>query len=481
MKNIATPKVLLIFSFLFLSGKIIAQRTCNCLENLDTLIKKTELNYVGYPDKVTKKSQSQYKQLIKKLRANAIKRSDPQKCFSILKEYVGFFYDKHFDLEYSVTDTAAFEYSSLTESGFVKTFANKKREAIEGLWISPDSSVKMAVYKVDATTYKAVIVQSSDNKLRTGLVYYTLTKDKDGYTFNRYDWLTPDFPVRQHGGLLHIWNFEIWGKVYPDAMTSDERSELLTWRHYNFGLNCKKLDDNNVLLTIGSFNHDDKVKEIIQKNDSLIRSTKNLIVDLRGNGGGNTGWVYLLPYFYTQPIQQGDTYLRLSPENIQANLPGIKWMAENPSTDPAWKKSYTPEYLAAYRKAYEEIPHSKNTFYTLPTMTLYADSILKTPQKIALIFDDLGGSSTEFFFYISKQSSKIVRYGEHTLGMMDYMGISQQTKLPFDDYYLLIPDRKSPWTDAAPTNKTGFIPESDLSHLPHHQWIEYIKADLEKE
>ncbi len=142
---------------------------------------------------------------------------------------------------------------------------------------------------MDAKTYKAVIIHSTDSKLRTGLVYSTLTKDKEGFTFDKYNWLTPDFPARQRGGLLKRWNFELWGKVYPDAMTESERSELSTWRNYNLGLALKKLDDKNVLLTIGSFNRDNKVQEIIQKNDSLIRNTENLIVDLRGNGGGNSG------------------------------------------------------------------------------------------------------------------------------------------------------------------------------------------------
>lgn len=222
---------------------------------------------------------------------------------------------------------------------------------------------------------------------------------------------------------------------------------------------------------------DDKIKEIIQKNDSLIRATKNLIVDLRGNGGGNSGWSYLLPYFYTQPINQGNSYLRLSPENTKSNLPGIKAMYENTPQDPRWKQSYTPEILDEYRSAYEKIPHSRAQFYKLPAQTLYSDSILKTPEKVALVFDDLGGSSTEYFFYISKQSNKVKRYGERTLGMMDYMGVSEQTILPFKDYYLQIPDRKAAWTDTVPTNSTGFIPEYDLRHLPRNQWIEFIKKD----
>lgn len=481
MQSTAFLKVILLFNLLFLIfHEANAQQTCNCLANLDTAIKKTELNYAGYPDLVNQHTQNQYKKLVEKLRVNAARQSDPQKCFAILKAYVTYFNDRHFDLEYSETDSSRFEYSNVTEADFIKNFKGKKRDAVEGIWISPDSSLKLAVYKVDHENYKAVVLKSNDAKLRPGLVYYTFKKDKHGFTFNRYNWLTPDYPVRQRGGLLYVWNFELWGKVYPDAMSEAENARLLTWRNYNYGLDCKKLDDHTVLLSIGSFNRDNKVKEIIEKNDSLIRSAKNLIVDLRGNAGGNAGWIYLMPYFYTQPIQQGKTYLRLSSENKQANIAGIKAMAEHPPTDPALKKTFTPELIDLYKKAYREIPQAEQVFYTLPSLTLYADSVLKSPEKIALVFDDLCGSSTEFFFHISKQSSKVVRYGERTLGMMDYMGTSQQTKLPFEGYYLLIPDKKSPWTATAPTNKTGFIPENKLSHLPWQQWIAHVKKDLEK-
>ncbi|RYG04673.1 MAG: hypothetical protein EOO02_05565 [Chitinophagaceae bacterium] len=312
------------------------------------------------------------------------------------------------------------------------------------------------------------------------MIYYTFAKNDKGLVFDRYDWMTPEFPVRQRGNLLYVWNFEVFGKVFPGTMTEPEKHNLGTWRNYAYGLDCRKLDNNNVLLTIGSFNRDNMIKEIIQKNDSLIRSAKHLIVDLRGNGGGNSGWSYLLPYFYTNPIIQGDSYLRLSAFNNAANLPSYKAVYENQKPDPKWKKSFTDEYRDKFKKAYEEIPLSKQTFYPIPSLDLYADTILETPQKIALIFDDLGGSSTEYFFFLSKQSSKIKRYGERTLGMMDYMGASGDTPLPFKDFYLMVPDRKATWTDTAPTNISGFIPENDLRHLPGEKWIDFIIEDLGK-
>ncbi|MCE7060775.1 hypothetical protein [Dyadobacter sp. CY343] len=53
-----------------------------------------------------------------KLRKEAAKESDPVKCFPILNAYVSFFNDKHFDIEYSITDTTRFQYSNLNEDAF---------------------------------------------------------------------------------------------------------------------------------------------------------------------------------------------------------------------------------------------------------------------------------------------------------------------------------------------------------------------------
>jgi hypothetical protein len=60
------------------------------------------------------------------------------------------------------------------------------------------------------------------------------------------------------------------------------------------------------------------------------------------------------------------------------------------------------------------------------------------PKKIALIVDELCGSSTEYFFYLSKQSKKTARYGIPTMGMMDYEGMSNRTPLPYDKFILTI-------------------------------------------
>jgi hypothetical protein len=456
------------------------QKTCNCLENLDKVIEKTELNYAGFPSMVTSKTKSKYEALVKKLKKGSAATSKPKECFNIIKEYVAYFNDKHFDFEYPVSDDSNKEYHPITEAQFRITYSEIKPRSVEGIWTNPDSTMKLAIIPKAKNVYQAVILKSNDEKLPKGLVYSTITKTAKGYTFDKYNWITPDYPLRLREGLLFMWNFEIWGREYPKPMSSAEKAELSSWKNYNFGLGISKLNEKTTLLRIASFNNDNKIREIISKNDSLIRSNENLIVDLRGNAGGNSGWFYLMPYFYTNPVDQGPSQLRLSEENTKRTLPKIKSFLDNPPIDATWKKYYTPELVSANKKAYQEIPQSKAAFYPMSSMLLTADSIAQNPRKIAVIFDDLGGSSTEFFFYISRQSKKIKRYGTHTYGMMDYMGMSEETKLPFSEFYLVMPDTKASWTDTAPINGKGFQPETDLGHLPYSKWISFVAEDMNK-
>jgi len=79
-------------------------------------------------------------------------------------------------------------------------------------------------------------------------------------------------------------------------MTAAENEELSTWKNNNNGLAFKKINAAVSYLKIPSFyDNDGKIQQLVAANDSTIRNTKYLVVDLRGNGGGNTGWVYFLP------------------------------------------------------------------------------------------------------------------------------------------------------------------------------------------
>ncbi len=454
--------------------------TCNCSENLQKLAAKTQENYAGFPAKVNPKTQDKYNKLLQKLQKEAAVISQPKACYYLLKSYIRFFEDKHFILAYNNENDFDNEQISLTETEFKNAYNAKKAAPIEGVWVNPEGTLKLAIKKTADKTFKAIVLESADKKLQAGLVYCVFTQTKNGFIAKEFDsFISTDSPARLRGNLLQIWNSSMFGRQFPQTMTATECRELDTWRNNNKGLDFKKLSDKTAYLKVTTFQaNDDKIQALVAANDSIIRATDNLIVDLTGNGGGNTGWVAFLPYFLTNPVVQYSSFVRVTPENVALKLKDLEFFVLNPI--PAEYEKYFPaEVLAAYKRAYAELPTTTQAFYPVPGVTFPLDTLLPKPKRIALLVDDLCGSSTEYFFSLSKQSTKTTTYGTNTIGMMDYEGMSVPTALPYGKYILTIPIVKSSWTDTAPIDKTGFTPDVSLKHLPIHDWVPYVQKQLE--
>ena len=125
------------------------------------------------------------------------------------------------------------------------------------------------------------------------------------------------------------------------------------------------------------------------------------------------------------------------------------------------------------------MPKTNSTFYPTPAVNFPLDTVLKLPSKVAVIVDNFGGSSTEYFFYLTKQSKKVITYGQSTVGMMDYAGMSIPTELPYQAFKLYVPIEKSSWTDLHPIDRTRFIPQIPINEK-QEKWITYIMRDLKK-
>ncbi|MGV3586570.1 MAG: S41 family peptidase [Adhaeribacter sp.] len=467
------------FCFQLLTGYGQAN-TCNCSHNLNTTIQKTEENYAGYPTKVNAKTTKDYNFLVQKLKQKAAGINEPKKCYYLIRDYIKFYEDKHFILSYrneNDYDSLVIDYA---DSYFQDKKIKNKLAPVEGIYTNPDSTITIGIKKTKAGIFQAFKIASKHDNFPKGFVYFTLTPNGRKYIVKDYNsFVSTNFPANQNGNLLYLWNYAIWGKISPQQMTAAESQELSQWQNNNNGLAFRKINADYSYLKIPTFiNNDDKIQRLVSDNDELIRNTKYLIVDLRGNGGGNTGWIHFISYFMTNPIIQESTYLRLTPENIKHKLNDIAPFATQPI--PAEMQKYFPaDILNAYKKAYQEMPAARESFYPVPSVNFPLDSITRQPEKIALIVDDFCGSSAEYFFYLSKQSRKTISYGTNTLGMMDYEGMSTPTALPYEKFSLTIPISKSSWTDKNPIDRTGFKPDIVINK-PQNEWLDFIIKDLPK-
>lgn len=475
-------KLIITFILLISTFNLLAQKDkCNCLENLKVLKSKTEENYAGFPAKVNNKTQNSYNQLTQKLLKNAATVDDPKTCFYLLKEYVRYFKDKHFVLKYyneNDFDTKKVVYD---DKYFKNAISKNNLTAIEGIWINTDTTLRIAIQKISNTTYNGIVIESKLKGIPKGLIYLTLIKQKKIYRIKEYNsFITTDVPAKQIGNLLRIWNHDLFGKIYPNKMTESEQEELNSWKNNNNGLFFKKLSAQTAYLRIPSFiNNDDKIQQLVAVSDSIIKNTPYLILDLTANGGGNAGWVSVLPYFMTNPIIQYETYLRVTPDNVKSKIADLEPFVVNP-IPVEYQKYFPNEVLEKYKTAYKELHTTQKTFYPIPSVSFPLDSVLKYPLKIAVIVDDFCGSSAEYFFSLLKQSKKAVTYGIPTIGMMDYEGMSNPTPMPYEKYILTIPITKSSWTDNKPIDQTGFKPTKVLNNIPQKGWINYIQNDLQK-
>lgn len=468
-------KVVFIFLLAFVQFGFSQTETCDCLANLSKIVQKTEENYAGFP---TKKN-ADYALLVKALKQKAAGEIYPKKCFYILKTYIRFFKDKHFVLTYR--NEKDFDNETITGvESYLET--NKvKLSSLEGVWISADSSTKIGIKKTANGVFKGIVLESKDPKLPAGLVLITLTSNGKNYIAKEYNsFSTTDVPAKQNGNLLQIWNYAMFGKIYPTSMSLEEEDELATWKNNNNGLIFKTLSPKTAYLKITTFmNNDDKIQQLVAQNDATIRNTENLIVDLTGNGGGNTGWVAFLSYFMTNSIVQPSSFLRITPENVTSKLADLEPFVKNPIPND-YKKYFPDSVLNAYKQAYTELPTTQQQFYPIPSVSFPLDSVTKNPKRIALVADDFCGSSAEYFFFIAQKSKKTKTYGTHTIGMMDYEGMSNPTQLSCSYYNLFIPNMKSSWTDKNPIDQTGFRPQVLLNHIPQNKWLDFIVKDLEK-
>jgi len=119
----------------------------------------------------------------------------------------------------------------------------------------------------------------------------------------------------------------------------------------------------------------------------------------------------------TNPIVQQPALMRVTPGNVQRKLPELEYFEKNP-IGAEYKKYFPDEVLNAYKKAYAELPTTKEHFYPIPAVTFPLDSETKQPEKVAVIVDGFCGSSTEYFISLTHQSKKVPNQVGQTLSRL---------------------------------------------------------------
>ncbi|HVX00161.1 MAG TPA: S41 family peptidase [Candidatus Babeliaceae bacterium] len=234
----------------------------------------------------------------------------------------------------------------------------------------------------------------------------------------------------------------------------------------------KDYDSTTVYLRIPTFdsNHTREIDSVLHGNNAKITAKKNLIIDIRGNGGGTDQSFYeILPVIYTNPIRS----LTVSYLSTANNNKHWEELASKKDIPESYRKYYI-HYRDTMNANIGKFIRLRDSVY----MTTYSTKF-PNPQNVAIIIDGDNGSTAEEFLMKARQSKKVKLFGTTTMGELDISNM----------YHITSPDKK--YTLSYCTSKSLRIPENTIDNkgiepdffidktIPGEKWLRYVAGIIE--
>lgn len=285
------------------SVSLFSQSTCKCDTVFKQIVQKVETEYPGFGEKT--KDIAGYNSFKNSL-FDSVKTASNINCQHYLEQYCKYFRDGHLVLvskNQNKSETVSTDYEIMPIE--IPTFEKqllKSKDNIEGIWIS--GGYKVGIEKQN-DIYIGFIISSENESWKPKEIKFKLLKDSEAtyYKGNHSE-------IKDTYSLYYdcVLNFEriqaTYIKQQPNPKLSKDSIALILNEIEGFYL--KPVSEKTLLIRISSFDYEyvDRIKELIESNKSKICSYENLIIDLRGNGGGtDNAYRPLLPYIYTNPVR----------------------------------------------------------------------------------------------------------------------------------------------------------------------------------
>ncbi|MBK6825687.1 MAG: hypothetical protein IPG86_01790 [Chitinophagaceae bacterium] len=455
---------------------------------LQELIIKVQTNYAGYIHKVKEsKDSSAYLRLKKKLRKEAA-ASSFKDCYWVLTTFVNYFNDGHLFVielprnspQQSDSLRQFIKTESFTDEQLQQFRQQKITDPIEGIWSDKDQ--QLVIRKTAKNKYQALTIANTNKKWARGMVKMEIERTGPGeyfITIYRNDFAAIRFSkVKIYKNCLLPFGLYRFVREYPSHPES-------AYVHKNDPQMpfFRQLDDKTILLTVPTALIGKNILDsILYRHQKEILSTENLIIDIRGNLGGNAIWKNLASVVNTTaypPLKNPaeDDFLLLASKDNADYFDGIASF---------FKQSGDSTGIAYYEKLKQTINQHAGTFIGFsfydPKIDTAKRSIYAYPKKVALLTDKGTASAGEAFVLSMKaNSTKVVQYGDNTWGMIDYMNINNR-KIDCGEnavYYYGYPIFFSPTTKDSPINPTGIKPEVYVpAGTP--DWVEWVRKHMSK-
>jgi len=380
---------------------------CKCSDAFAELTQKLEANYIGLALLRDTDAYKTYETRKKEYALKAANQTD-YLCTTTLSDFLSHFNDRHL----FVWDAPQYGPSFLDQQKSDLVMAQKTIREIEeslvdrsdpivGKWSDGESI--FAIVKED-TSFHGYLLKTKRKDIEPGFLKISLSKRGSEYqgSYISYGYTKRYVRVGIHKRGDYI-------KLIMGGGTKWQRSEEEEVQSFNANPSIEKLSDVHTLITIPSFSIDaGAFKKLLKDNNELINNTQHLIVDIRGNTGGNSIYFPLIKYFGNSNLTSKKGYVLASPDNIAYFKQFVGFL---------YSSTYSP--LLARMKETGKIVDGPQ--YKDRNFSAQKNSI----RRVSILTDKSCASAAESFILHAKGASdKVMTFGTPTRGVIDYTSVN---------------------------------------------------------
>ncbi|MFT3981631.1 MAG: S41 family peptidase [Ferruginibacter sp.] len=466
---------LYLLSFLFANAAFSQQSNCNCSQALQNLIIKVETEYPGFAEKT---KDSLFYNSFKTSLEKEIAHTSTLGCFSILKKYVSYFKDRHLWVspnDQQPTGATAVNTASEIFTLDIKKFKKeivKSKDALEGIW--KNDAYEIGIKKRGPDEYVGFIISADPKYWKPNEIKFRL------FSNGRFEYKMQDHSVQKGNYTLEAQTLLYFKEILTELVKQTPEPTLSAEDITNKinelnGFYCKRLTAKTTILKLSNFSYPfvDPIEKLIEKHKDILQTSENLIIDIRGNGGGtDDAYQKILPYILTNPTR----YIRTEHLSTPAFISNLK----NYNASLTDKEKYQ-EQIAENEKKIRLLEANPGRFVNFSGNAVVIDTINvepKSPKQIVFLTNNKVASAAENFLLAAKQSRKVKVMGTPTSGVLDYANVYRFNDFACLNYQLYMPTYRSLRLPDYPIDNIGIQPDVYLDKTVEN-WEKFTVEYLE--
>ncbi len=479
-------KTILLWIILLSPIYLLAQQKCNCEKTFQWVKKTFENNDAGFKYELGLKGKTAYKLLNDSISKEIKLDSTKKLCAETIRKWLHFFRKGHlaFQILYSAEnkepkDTNAYKNwptIPISETQLRKQLSSDRNVSLfEGIWML-GTPYKIGIIK-KGDSYKGFILESTVSGWRPNQIKLGINPDSSGVyymgnhtaeNFNKVQIITKN-RLRINGFYLdRIYN-KFQFKNDTLALYNKEMTTRIPF--------IRELSNNTILLRTPSFRMSQReiIDSLIVANMDLLTSTKNLIIDVRNNGGGSDrSYQKIIPLLYTNPIRVMNVAYLSTPLNNKRMEKFIK------NKNGYFSENDIIEMKATLKRLNANLGEFVNPDSGEKVTVVKMDTIYPNPQNVAIIINQNCASTTEQFLLAAQESKKVKIFGTTTFGALDISNL-YSVESPNGQYKLTYALTKSYRIPDMAIDGKGIMPDYYIDKsIPHWKWLSFVQNILEQ-